>query len=176
MEWNPLSSPLVRAFCTQFFCPTVCRSFSPPLSSVMAETERAARLHCLQPKPWQRSFGPGCVGLQGVGGGWGGVRGNGHSDISHTGMWQREVLLVNAVHYCLDSQGLSCSPGHTWLSRWPGWTFSHWLYLPPHHYFKRKCDWPQCIAFFMSGKFWHFNKVLRNERSISGKAAWITAI
>lgn len=51
------------------------------------------------------------------------MRGNGHSDISHTGMWQREVLLVNAIHYCLDSEGLSFSPGHAWLSRWPGWTF-----------------------------------------------------
>lgn len=28
---------------------------------------------------------------------------NGHFDISHPEMWQRMVLLVNTVHYCLDS-------------------------------------------------------------------------
>lgn len=110
-----------------------------------------------------------------AGGWWGVVRGNGHSDISHTGMWQREVLLVNAVHYCLDSEGLSFSPGHTWLSRWPGWTFSTDCVSHPIIISNANAIGLN-VSLLCRANFWHFNKVLRNERSISCKAARITAI
>lgn len=107
-------------------------------------------------------------------GGWGVVRGYGHWHFTH---WNVAVCAITCSCTALIALDWAFYLGTLALA-FARVDFFNWLCpLPFLLLFEIKCkyDWPHFIA-FMSANFWHFNKVLRNERSISSKVAWITVI